>query len=84
MTDKAYQPNPINIKVGDTITWINRDSEMHTVTSASGPNDPNEGKELDSGPLTQGGIFTHTFKTTGVFSYFCDPHPWMVAKVIVK
>ena len=84
MTDKAYQPNPINIKVGDTITWINRDSEMHTVTSGSGHNDPNEGKEFDSGPLTQGGIFTHTFKTAGVFNYFCDPHPWMVAKVIVK
>lgn len=83
-TDKAYQPNPINIKVGDTITWINRDSERHTVTSGSGQNDPNEGKEFDSGPLTPGGIFTHTFKTAGVFSYFCDPHPWMAAKVIVK
>lgn len=84
MTDKAYQPNPINIKVGDTIMWINRDSEMHTVTSGSGHDDTNEGMEFDSGPLTQGGIFTHTFKTVGVFNYFCHPHPWMVAKVIVK
>jgi plastocyanin len=83
-TDKAYQPNPINIKVGDTITWINRDSETHTVTSGSGDNDPNEGKEFDSGPLKPAGIFTHTFKTAGEFNYFCDPHPWMVAKVIVK
>lgn len=84
MTDKAYQPNPINITVGDEITWINRDSEMHTVTSGSGHNDPNEGKEFNSGPLTQGEVFTHTFKTVGMFNYFCDPHPWMVAKVIVK
>jgi plastocyanin len=84
MSDKAYQPNLINIKVGDTITWINRDSVMHTVASGSGPNDPNEGKQFDSGPLTQGGTFTHTFKTAGVFNYFCAPHPWMVAKVIVK
>jgi plastocyanin len=84
MTDKAYQPNPINIKVGDTITWINRDSVMHTVTSGPGLNDPNEGKEFDSGLLTQGGIFAHTFKTAGVFNYFCAPHPWMVAKVIVR
>ncbi len=84
MSDKAYQPNPINIKAGDTITWINRDSVMHTVTSGSGPNDPNEGKEFDSGPLTQGEIFTHTFKTAGVFNYFCAPHPWMGAKVIAK
>ncbi len=84
MSDKAYQPNPINIKVGDTITWINRDSKMHTVTSGSGHDDPNEGKEFDSGPLTQGGIFAHTFKMVGVFNYFCHPHHWMVAKVIVK
>ena len=84
MTDKAYQPNPVNITVGDTIKWINHDGEMHTVTSGSGYGDPNEGKEFDSRPLIQGGLFTHAFKTVGVFNYFCDPHPWMIAKVIVK
>jgi plastocyanin len=32
LTNTAYQPNPINIKVGDTIEWINDDSSPHTVT----------------------------------------------------
>ena len=25
MTDKAYSPNPVNVKVGDTVTWTNDD-----------------------------------------------------------
>jgi plastocyanin len=33
LTDTAYQPNPINIKVGDTIEWTNNDdTSPHTVT----------------------------------------------------
>jgi plastocyanin len=32
LTDTAYQPNPINIKVGDTIDWTNDDTSPHTVT----------------------------------------------------
>jgi hypothetical protein len=29
----SYNPNPIEIKVGDTMTWINSDSSPHSVTS---------------------------------------------------
>jgi plastocyanin len=32
LTDTAYQPNPINIKVGDTLEWTNDDTSPHTVT----------------------------------------------------
>jgi plastocyanin len=32
LTNTAYQPNPINIKVGDTIEWTNDDTSPHTVT----------------------------------------------------
>jgi plastocyanin len=31
----SYNPNLIEIKVGDTVTWINNDSSPHTVTSSS-------------------------------------------------
>ena len=37
----AYQPSDITIKVGDTVTWTNKDSVGHTVTS-------DDGNELDS------------------------------------
>jgi len=44
MTDKAFSPNPVSIKVRDPITWINNDVETHTVPSGLGFSDPNLGK----------------------------------------
>ncbi|HEX7208892.1 MAG TPA: hypothetical protein VF233_11970, partial [Nitrososphaeraceae archaeon] len=29
LTNTAYQPNPVNIGVGDTVEWINDDSAPH-------------------------------------------------------
>ena len=90
MGDKAFSPNPVNIKVGGTITWTNKDSVFHTVTSGTGPSDPSKGKEFDSGLsgpdalTTQGKTFSHKFVTAGEFPYFCEPHPAMVGKVIVS
>src|SRR5829696_4318890 len=31
LTDTAYQPNPIQVSVGNTVTWTNNDSQPHTV-----------------------------------------------------
>jgi plastocyanin len=90
--DKAYSPNPINIKVGDTIIWTNNDTSdtpFHTVTFGSGPDDESKGQEFDSGLtgttalMTKGTTFTHTFDTVGEFPYFCQLHPTMIGKVIV-
>lgn len=33
LTDAAYQPNSVQISVGDTVTWTNDNSQPHTVTS---------------------------------------------------
>lgn len=84
MGDKAFQPNPVNIKVGITLTWVNSDTLDHTVTSGSGPNDPNVGTQFNSGVLAQGQTFSHSFKKAGEFDYFCQLHPNMVGEVIVK
>lgn len=32
LDDESYQPNPINVNIGDTILWKNDDSSRHTVT----------------------------------------------------
>ncbi|MBV9667138.1 MAG: hypothetical protein JO327_03305 [Nitrososphaeraceae archaeon] len=80
--DKAYQPNPVNVKAGGTVVWANEDTVAHTVTSGSGFNDQNLGREFDSGFL--GKSFSHIFFKPGVFPYFCEIHPTMVGKVIVK
>ena len=47
LADKAFSPNPINVKIGGSVTWTNKDNVAHTVTSGTGPSDPNKGKEFD-------------------------------------
>jgi plastocyanin len=46
MTTDAYQPNPFQTSVGAQITWVNDDSQPHTVTS--GQNGTPDGR-FDSG-----------------------------------
>jgi len=87
--DKAFSPNPVSVKVGSTVTWTNNDALAHTVTSGAGQNDPNKGGEFDSSPnynplLLSGKSFSHTFKNTGDFPYFCQLHPQMVGKITVS
>ena len=33
LTTEAYQPNPVQISVGETVRWVNDDSLPHTVTA---------------------------------------------------
>jgi plastocyanin len=73
----SYNPNLIEIKVGDTVAWINDDSSPHTVTSSS--ND----RTFDSDVLTRGETFSFTFDKEGQFPYFCTLHPNMVGRVVV-
>lgn len=72
----AYAPQELTIKKGQTVTWTNKDSAPHTVTSTSG-------NTLDSPLLKKGEKFSFTFSETGTFEYFCAPHPNMTGTVIV-
>jgi nitrite reductase (NO-forming) len=72
-----YSVNVLTIKVGTTVTWTNDDPEMlHTVTDVDGA--------FDSGFLDPDQSFSFTFDTPGEFEYFCLPHPWMRAMVVVE
>jgi amicyanin len=72
-----FSPSTITINVGQTVTWTNKDSTPHTVTSDSG-------SELASSSLGTGQKYSHTFDTPGTYNYHCSPHPGMKAKVIVR
>jgi plastocyanin len=84
MGDQAYDPNPVKVKSGDTVTWTNDDIQAHTVTSGTDSSDPNMGKDFDSSTLSQNQTFSHKFDTAGEFPYFCTLHPTMVGKVVVS
>ncbi|MDQ4012998.1 MAG: cupredoxin family copper-binding protein [Thermoproteota archaeon] len=76
----SYNPNPIEIKLGDTVTWINNDSSPHTVTSSS-----NDGSiTFDSDVLRRGETFSFTFDKEGQYPYLCTLHPSMVGTVVVS
>jgi plastocyanin len=82
LREKAFDPNPIIIHAQDSINWINKDNVVHTVTSGSSFSSPDRGQEFDSGML--GGSYTHKFVKSGTYNYFCQIHPTMVGKIIVK
>jgi plastocyanin len=84
LADKAYTPNPVSANVGDTVSWTNNDSTVHTVTSGAALNDPNKGKYFDSGIIgPKGKVFSFKFDKQGSFRYFCTVHPTMIGKVSV-
>src|SRR5918992_2231939 len=71
----SFSPNPVEVKVGETVTWINDDSGRHTVTSKDGI--------FDSGMMGKGQSFSFTFDKAGEYPYSCSPHPSMVGTVVV-
>jgi plastocyanin len=86
LTDTAYQPNPIQVSVGNTVTWTNNDSQPHTVTSGSNGQPDNK---FNSSPnfsplLNPGQTFSFTFTQAGDYPYFCMLHPNMVGTVTVS
>jgi plastocyanin len=80
-----FAPNEISVNIDTTVVWTNMDTTGHTVTSGS-PGDPDFGSRFDSSfPLLKTGeTFEYTFDTVGEYPYFCQVHPWMIGKVIVK
>jgi plastocyanin len=80
---KFFDPDPVNVSTGTTVTWTNDDSTLHTVTSGS-PEGGTSGTEFDSSYLAAGKTFQHPFNSTGTFDYYCTLHPFMVGKVIVS
>jgi plastocyanin len=80
--ETAYSPNPIEIERGDTVTWVNKDFDPHTVTSGSF-GDEEAGGEFDSGYMGPQSSFSLTFESSGEFEYFCALHPNMVGTVEV-
>ncbi len=71
-----YSINVLRVKVGTTVNWTNNDGIVHTVTAVDG--------SFDSGFLGEAESWSHIFDTVGEFEYFCIPHPWMRAMVIVE
>jgi plastocyanin len=76
LTTTAYNPNPVTVSAGTTVTWTNQDTTTHTATSDSGL--------FSSGNVGPNGQFSFTFANKGTFTYHCALHPNMVGSVVVQ
>ncbi|MDO9097656.1 MAG: plastocyanin/azurin family copper-binding protein [Candidatus Methanoperedens sp.] len=72
--DFMFFPPEVILAKGGTVTWSNKDTYEHTVTSG----------DFASSKLGQGQTFSHTFNDAGTYDYWCTIHASMRAKVIVK
>jgi plastocyanin len=70
----SFTPPTFTVKAGSTVTWINRDSTTHTVTSTTGL--------FDSGNLGSGDTFKFTFSQPGTYQYYCTIHPNMKGTIV--
>ena len=75
--DFAFSPNPIEIAVGDTVTWTNQDPVPHTATGQ-------DRDVLQSGTIAPGASFSQVFDQAGEFGYFCEFHPNMSGTIVVN
>ena len=68
VTNFAYAPAKLTIKVGDTVQWTWKEG-THTVSSGS---DCVADEKLESGKHTAPFTFRHKFTEAGTVNYFCD------------
>ena len=71
-----FVPPTLEVAAGATVTWVNQDEEIHTITSSDG---------LFSSPGLDGAQeFSYRFETAGTYEYRCALHPQMNGTVVVR
>ena len=72
----AFKPQTLDVKVGDTVAWVNRDILPHTATATA--------NAFDSKTIQPGAKWTWTARTAGQYAYECALHPNMKGVVQVR
>ena len=76
ITKHKFSRPMLTVPAGTTVTWLNRDEDLHTVVSTT--------LAFKSAGLETDEAYSYTFTKPGVYEYFCTLHPLMTGKVIVK
>ena len=75
LTNTTFQPQSIDVKVGDTVTFVNKDEIAHTATAGDG--------SFDSKTMEAGATFTFKATKAGQIDYVCNFHPGMTGTINV-
>lgn len=71
-----FSADEVTVPPGTTVTWVNHDDDVHTVTSTV---------DLFRSPgLDADESYIYTFTRPGTYEYYCTLHPLMTGKVIVR
>jgi plastocyanin len=74
----AFHPATLTVNNGSTVMWVNKDGDVHTVKSTSGP------ETFNSPALDTGNQFGFTFHRAGIYHYICSVHPYMHGVIVVR
>lgn len=75
ISDFKFKPAVLTITAGQSVRFVNRDQEAHTVTASD--------NSFDSAGLDTGDSWSHTFARPGKYTYFCELHPYMKGTIVV-
>jgi plastocyanin len=74
--DFMFNPTPLTVKAGATVTWTNMDDEPHTVVSDTGI--------FKSGGMDTNESYSFKFDKPGTYHFTCSIHPRMVGTIVVQ
>jgi plastocyanin len=76
ITNFAFSPQRVTVKLETTVVWTNADDFPHTVTSST--------NLFKSKVLGAGDKFSFAFTRPGTYTYFCSLHPHMTGTIVVE
>jgi plastocyanin len=81
-----YDPEELTASAGSEVTVVNQDTVLHTVTSGTGPQDPESAQLFDTSLINGGESATLSLAQVapGQYDYYCMVHPYMTGKVVVQ
>src|SRR5918997_1764616 len=81
-----YDPEELTASAGAEVSVVNQDTLPHTVTSGTGPQDPNSAQLFDTSLINAGESATLSLAkvTPGQYDYYCIVHPYMTGKIVVQ
>lgn len=76
ITQGVYSPNPLSVKVGQSVNWLNSDTFAHTATDSG---------VFDTGSIapTSAADVPVVFTTVGTYSFHCTLHANETGSIVV-
>lgn len=84
ITAEGFVPSTIIIDAGDTVRWINTDSNSHYISSNPHPEESDLPDLTSGGGLGLNGEYEYTFTNPGTFNYHDHLNPVINGVVKVK